>query len=146
MSAETVVTIVGPELSPGDHLRALKGWLSGVEELRGRVQLRSQQPQPGTLGMLPEALVVAGPLVAALVPALISWIRSRHTSVTVELTGPDGRSVKITADQVRRLGAAELTRMLDETARSFGAAGSVAVTTPPAGAALEPGSAAEPGN
>ena len=35
MSAETVVTIVGPEPSPGDHLRALKGWLSGVEERYG---------------------------------------------------------------------------------------------------------------
>jgi hypothetical protein len=138
MFAETVVTIADPDPPSGADLRALRSWLSGEEELRGRVRLRSEQPQPGTLGALPEALVVAGPLVVALVPALISWIRSRHTEVSVELTGPDGRSVKITAGQVRRMGAPELTRMINDTVRSFTAA-------PSAGAPLESGSAAELG-
>jgi hypothetical protein len=132
------VTVTDPDSPSGDDLRALRNWLSGEEELRGRVRLRSQRPQPGTLGALPEALVVAGPLVAALVPALISWIRSRHTEVSVELTGPDGRSVKITAGQVRRMGATELTRMIDDTVRFFTAA-------PSAAAPLESGSAAELG-
>ena len=135
MVAETAVTITDSVSPAGDHLRALRSWLSEVDELRGRVELRSQS-QPGTLGAIPEALVVAGPIVVALVPALISWIRSRHTSVTVELTGPDGRSVTMTATQVRRLDAVELTRMIDGTVRSF---------TVGTSAVPEPGSAAELG-
>jgi hypothetical protein len=69
--------------------------------------------------MLPEALVVAGPIVAALVPALISWIRSRHTEVSVEVSAPDGRTIKIVAGQVRRLGAEDLTPMIEGFVQSL---------------------------
>lgn len=135
MPMDTVVTLADSSLRDGDQLRDLRSWLSAADELRGRVRLRSQQPQPGTLGMLPEALVVAGPIVAALVPALISWIRSRHTEVSVEVSAPDGRTIKIVAGQVRRLGAEDLTPMIEGIVQSLTAPAPGSAALPQVGSA-----------
>jgi hypothetical protein len=120
--AELLVTATPAGPATGDDLRSLRTWLSDVDELRGRVRIRPADAPPGTLGVVTDTLVVTAPIVAALAPALISWIRSRHTDLTLTVTGSDGSSVEISAQRMRRLGAEELgpeierlIRTLDET-------------------------------
>lgn len=80
-----------------DALMALAAWLSGEDELRGRVRV-VRGPVGGTeLGSLPELLTVAlgaGGAGTALAASLRTWLLTRRTSarITVE-TG--GRSVSL---------------------------------------------------
>jgi hypothetical protein len=107
--AELLVTIVDAGPGSGDELRSLRGWFSDADELRGQVRLRGAEPPPGTLGSLADTLVVTTPVVAAVVPVLVSWIRSRHTDVDLKIGRADGTSVEISAQRVRRLHADQLS-------------------------------------
>ncbi|GAA5173568.1 hypothetical protein GCM10023321_75470 [Pseudonocardia eucalypti] len=87
---------------PAD-LRSLNSWLSGRNELRGRVSRRSRAPEPGTMGSVTDVLVVAlGPsgVAAALASVLISWIKQRTGEVTLRATCACGRETTIEAKQV----------------------------------------------
>ncbi|GIJ75239.1 hypothetical protein Voc01_101560 [Virgisporangium ochraceum] len=116
---ELLVTIVDPTSRSGDDLRSIRGWLAGHDELRGRVDLRAAAAPADALGPLTDALVVAAPLAAAVVPALISWIRSRHTDISLTISRADGTSVELTAQRVRRLGADELRGEVDRIVRGL---------------------------
>jgi hypothetical protein len=80
-----------------DALTALATWLSGEDELRGRVRVVRGPIGDTELGSLPELLTVAlgaGGAGTALVASLRIWLLTRRTSarITVE-TG--GRSVSL---------------------------------------------------
>jgi len=102
----------------GDALRSLREWLSDADELRGRVRLRPGDPPTGTLGSLSDALVIAAPVAGALVPALVSWIRSRHTDVNVKIDRRDGVSIEVSAHRLRRLGADALAAEIERLVRA----------------------------
>jgi hypothetical protein len=112
---------------PADYLLSLYGWLREDSELHGRVSLTERAPEPGTLGSLPEALVVAlgsgGP--AVLASAVFAWLQRGTGKVSLKLTQADGAAVEIQAEGVRNLTASELpvhvqqlTRALEPPGRS----------------------------
>jgi len=81
-------------------LPELSGWLSREDALRGRVSAGQSAIPPGQMGTLTEVLIVAlGAQGAgtALATSLAAWVRHRRPSVDIEVTGADGRRVKIAA-------------------------------------------------
>ena len=80
-----------------DALTALGTWLSGENELRGRVQV-VRGPIGGTeLGSLPELLTVAlgaGGAGTALAASLRTWLLTRRTSARITVEA-GGRSVSL---------------------------------------------------
>jgi hypothetical protein len=139
---ELSVTLAQSAPDGGDRLRSLHTWLSREPELRGRVSLHRRDPEPGTLGAVADAVLVAGPVVTALVPALISWIRARTTDVSLTVRRPDGMSAEISAQRVRRLSADQLGAEIERLVQAVGAAPTV---TPSGAAAVTPsGAAAQP--
>ncbi|MFB9907067.1 effector-associated constant component EACC1 [Allokutzneria oryzae] len=84
-------------------LVSLHQWLVREDELRGRVTLHQPPPEPGQLGVATDVLVVAlsgGGAITVLASSLQIWLKQRHSDVTIEVTNPDGRSVKVTAARV----------------------------------------------
>ncbi len=84
-----------------DDLSLLRRGLVAEPELRGRVSLASKAPEESQMGSGIELLVIAigsSGAVTALIRSLPTLLKARRAAATVELTLPDGRSVKITAD------------------------------------------------
>jgi hypothetical protein len=126
-----------------DDLRSLRSWLIDDDELRGRVELRQRDPEPGELGSLTDALMVAagsGGALTALASVLISWLRHRTTDVTIKVTRSDGSGVEVSAQRLRGIDGPALSAEVDRLAGQLGAAGppAVAAADPPAVAAAEP--------
>jgi hypothetical protein len=90
------------EGSGAEDLAVLRRGLVSEPELRGRVGLVRQAPTEGQMsGGTIELLTVSlagGGAVTAFVRALPALLKARRAAATVELTLPDGRSVKVTAD------------------------------------------------
>jgi hypothetical protein len=81
---------------------ALLEWLRGVRELRGGVQrerVTALPGQQGASGDLVVALTSTG-AATALVTSLQVWLTNRHADVTVSVSVPDGRQVRLTAARV----------------------------------------------
>jgi outer membrane receptor protein involved in Fe transport len=88
----------------GDTVQALlpelRTLLSREDALRGRVSVEQPTIPSGQMGGLAEVLIVAlGAQGAgtALATSLAAWIRHRRPSVDIEVTGADGRRVRIAA-------------------------------------------------
>jgi hypothetical protein len=116
------VTITPSGQDHVEEVRRLHGFLVADEDLRGRVRLAAMPPEPGTLGAADVLLAALGPggITAALVSALIAYLRRPGPRVGVKVRRPDGATVELTAERVRGLDAAameaitaELTRTLD---------------------------------
>jgi hypothetical protein len=105
-----------------DDLRALRSWLVGDDELRGRVTLAEQPIPADKLGGLTEALVVAvgpGAGLTALASIVIAWLRSRGGTATCKLTRADGTTFEVTAEQVNGLDAAALDTMVQQVSKAM---------------------------
>jgi Effector Associated Constant Component 1 len=104
-----------------DDMRSLWAWFTREDELRGRVELREGPPTPGTLGSVPEALLVAlGPGGAGAVVAsvLITWLRQRSANVEIRASRTDhGTSIAVSARSVQGLDEAGLRRLIAEVER-----------------------------
>ena len=111
-------------VASGDELRSLRTWLLDEPEFRGRVTLRETPPQPGNMGPIADALVLAlasgGGVVLArtalrtLGSVLVAWLRSRTGQVEATVRRADGAEVILIATQVRRLSAADVAKTLDD--------------------------------
>ncbi|MFF2042516.1 hypothetical protein ACFVVX_19015 [Kitasatospora sp. NPDC058170] len=100
------------------ELVELADWLSREDELRGRAAIEKPATPPGQMGGLADILIVAlgaqgaGTVLAASVAV---WIRHRRPSADIEVTGPDGRSVRISVRDAPDLDVeAVLRRALEE--------------------------------
>ncbi|MFI6662944.1 hypothetical protein ACIBL8_46540 [Streptomyces sp. NPDC050523] len=85
-----------------EDLAVLRRGLISEPELRGRVGTVRQAPEQGqmsagVIGLLTVSLTGGG-AVAAFVRTLPALLKARRGAATVEVTLPDGRNVKITAD------------------------------------------------
>jgi hypothetical protein len=60
-----------------------------------------------------------GGAVAALAAGVLSWLRSRTSDIDLEITKPDGSSVKISAKRVRKLNPEALRREIDRLCRAL---------------------------
>jgi membrane-associated two-gene conflict system component 1 (EACC1) len=87
------------------ELRSLRDWLATEDELRGRVALRSTTPRPGEMGAVVDVLTVAvgaGGAATVLAGALTTWLRTRRSDLTVEVTDTEqGRTVKLTGSNIK---------------------------------------------
>src|SRR5215470_2248345 len=111
-------------VASGDELISLRTWLLDEPEFRGRVSLRETPPQAGKMGPTADALVLAlasggGAMLVAtalrtLGSVLVVWLKSRAGQVEVTARRVDGAEVTLSATQVRRLAAADVTQLLDD--------------------------------
>ncbi|MGK5682058.1 effector-associated constant component EACC1 [Actinoplanes sp. URMC 104] len=125
------VTISVAAGGDADDLRALRSWLAGEPELRGRVSARETATRPDTLGPVLETLLVAlgpGGAAAALVTGLVSWLRQRNSDVTVRVERADGSSFEVSAQRVRGLDADALRAEVASLAAAVGSEGRAEVS------------------
>lgn len=101
----------------GDELRSLQDWLSREDELRGRVRSVHGCLEPGQMGGVLDALVVAagsGGMGAVLAGALSSWITHRRSDIKVTITSEDGRKVELDGHRVDpQIVLEEVRKLLD---------------------------------
>lgn len=122
MNGATPVSIGFSGNGSFDDLLSLRTWLHGEDELRGRVTPHERPPGQGELGTIVDMLVVSvgpGGAVAALAAGVLSWLRSRTSDIDLEITKPDGSSVKISAKRVRKLNPEALRREIDKLCRAL---------------------------
>ncbi|MGH3930392.1 MAG: effector-associated constant component EACC1 [Pseudonocardiaceae bacterium] len=94
------------------ELVSLRRWLTSEDELRGRVTLDQPLLTPGQMGALADVLLVAlggGGAGTVLAHSLRVWLSQRRGDVTIEVSTPDGRSVKLAAK-----GVADVTQLIRE--------------------------------
>ncbi|GIF23567.1 hypothetical protein Ate02nite_62970 [Paractinoplanes tereljensis] len=95
-----------------------------VRNLSGPVDLREADPQPGEMGSLSDALVVAagsGGAITALAGAVVSWLRHRTTDLTLKITGADGTTIEVDGKRIRAVDADQLSVMIGDLAAQLGA-------------------------
>jgi membrane-associated two-gene conflict system component 1 (EACC1) len=113
-----VSLIVWTDGSP-DDVRSLREWLSDEDELRGRVRLVEQAPRPGELGSVVDSLAIvlgSGGAGTVLAQALVAWLRSRTSDLTVSLRGSDGAALTVDAKRIRGLAGDDLVAAVDAIA------------------------------
>ncbi|KUN08714.1 hypothetical protein AQI95_06760 [Streptomyces yokosukanensis] len=85
------------------ELIGLAEWLGREDDFRGRTVVERPESRPDLMGGVAEVLIVAlgaqgaGTVLAA---SLSVWIRQRRPSADIEVTGPDGQSVRISLRNV----------------------------------------------
>ncbi|MEU4155010.1 hypothetical protein [Actinoplanes sp. NPDC026670] len=96
----------------GRHLENLVKWLRADPELQGLVTVRRGEVPSGAMGTLADVVQVAlapAGAGAAMVTALVSWLRYRTGDVKVTLTRKGAeRRVEITANRLRQLDGPQL--------------------------------------
>jgi hypothetical protein len=90
----------------------LLDWLWQEDELRRRVRRSETSPRPGEMGALAETLTVAvggGGALTVLLASVSSWIRTRRSDVTVEITvgkkkiSIDAKRINADAESLQKL-------------------------------------------
>jgi Effector Associated Constant Component 1 len=123
-----------------DELRALAGCLDDDERLRQLARLDLLPPgdaggRPAADGPAADGLLVAlspawpgapgpaapPPAAAALAAVVVAWVRGRRAEVCVELTRPDGLTVRLEARTVRALPHAHVRGLTDHVAAMLAA-------------------------
>jgi membrane-associated two-gene conflict system component 1 (EACC1) len=98
------VTIRVVERDAEVELRSLRDWLTAEDELRGRVTSHTATPRPGEMGTVLDLLTVAvgsGGAATVLAGAITTWLRTRRSDVTVEITeSAHERTVKVTGSRI----------------------------------------------
>lgn len=112
----TVISIsVAGARDTEEELRSLDDWLG--DALRGRVKLELGPPEPGQMGMVPQALIVAvedAGTRARLVESLEIWLRQR---------GPEVKIMVRVGDRVAEImgsGEVDVGALLREALRAAG--------------------------
>lgn len=101
-------------------LLSLRDSLALEPELRGRARLSPSSPQPGTMGVLADTLLVTlAPegAAAAFAAVVIAWLRQRKSSVSCRIRRPDGSSIELRADRIRQLDLSSVRNQVTELAR-----------------------------
>lgn len=124
-----IVITLESDTAPVDQLRSLYRSLTRDDRLRGRVHLETPPPVSGTLGSLPESIIVVlgpgglatviGTVMSAVVAVAVAKIRNGHGRCKVTLTRSDGASVSIEADHVRNLDSTATRELITEAARAL---------------------------
>ncbi|MFD2417236.1 effector-associated constant component EACC1 [Amycolatopsis pigmentata] len=101
-----------------DELRSLHDWLRRDDALRGQVEPVHADVEPGQMGGVLDALVVAvgsGGMGAVLAGSLSTWISQRRSDVKLTVTIEDGRKIELDAKRVDpQTVIRDIARLLDE--------------------------------
>ena len=84
----------------GSELMSLREWLSSEPEFRGHLYGEGEESTPGAMGAVSDVLVVAlgsGGAMTVLFQSLNAWLQARRPEVSVDVTNPDGSTVRISA-------------------------------------------------
>jgi hypothetical protein len=130
-----------------DELRSLASWLSAEDDLQRKPRLVTPPPQPGAMGAALDHLALAlgpGGLAAAFAAILIAWIRSRSATVFIELTRPDGTTVRLEAKNVRGLPHDQVKGLTDQVAGLLARAEAGSAGAGPDGVGPDAGGPCEP--
>ncbi|GIF63243.1 hypothetical protein Ais01nite_12780 [Asanoa ishikariensis] len=105
-----------------DDLLSARSWLADVESLRGRVTLRHRAPVEGQLGTITDIAVIVGPGgLGAFTVALVTWLRNRHSDVTIKVTAESGATCEISAKRLRPVDASALAIEAERLSRALSA-------------------------
>lgn len=106
-------------------MRSLEAWLTGHEDLRGRVRPVMMASRPGAMGSVPEVLMVAvqGGMATAVASVLISWIRRQAGKVSVSATRSDGTKITLDAEYVRGVTPEEVGGLVTQLAATLDGTG-----------------------
>lgn len=116
------VTVTVQDGQGADDLRNLSSWLSGQEELQGRINVVDPPAPPGAMGGLADSLVASlapGSVAGAFATALVAWIRYRTGNLRTVVRRADGSQVELTAERVRGLDAQALRTTVEELTRTL---------------------------
>jgi hypothetical protein len=105
-----------------DDLRSLASFLAAEPELRGRVDFDDSEPDPGQLGAVADAIVVAvgsGGALTVLTTAVAAWVQSRGSTIRVRLHSPTGATAEIDAENIKSLDAAGLGQLVRDVDRAL---------------------------
>lgn len=95
--------------------RSLRSWLTGEDDLRGRLRFVESPPGSGELGGWVEALTVLlapGGAAAALAGGLVSWARWHRSDLRLTLSRKDDERVEINVKRLRGLDADSLPEVI----------------------------------
>ncbi|MGW6700026.1 effector-associated constant component EACC1 [Nocardia sp. NPDC055049] len=101
-SGSSIVQLrVREDLHTEAELISLHEWLNHEPELRGKVHTDAHsKPAAGEMGWPVDVLVVSvgsGGAITVLVGSVTTWIRTRRSTLFVEVTKPDGSKLRIDA-------------------------------------------------
>lgn len=100
---EVTVQIAGRDAE--GELRSLRDWLAAEDAFRGRVTLEVARPGPEDMGSVIDLLTVAvgsGGAATVLAGSISTWLRTRRSDVTVEVTeSAHERTVKVTGSRIK---------------------------------------------
>lgn len=85
-----------------EDLGSLLAWLRRDQALIGEVLTRRETPDAGQMGGLTTVVVAlgGGTSVSALARSLRTWMVQRRSDLTVEVSRPDGHTVRIDAKRI----------------------------------------------
>ena len=84
----------------GAELVSLREWLSVEPELRGHITPSGQARGPGEMGPISDVLVASlggGGAITVLLGSVTAWLRARRSEFSVEVTNPDGSTIRVNA-------------------------------------------------
>jgi hypothetical protein len=112
---EWELVAVGDGNSKGEHA-ALTSFVRFAQldpALAGRARLVEQPPANGAMGALTIAATVIG-AARSVASVVTAWLKASSSDVTIQVNTGNGRSVKVSAKNIRKVGAAELQMLVDE--------------------------------
>jgi hypothetical protein len=84
-----------------EDLQSLLAWLQRDQAQLGQVKTQHESPAVGHMGMLTTVIVTLGSGgVTALATSLRTWLIQRRSDLSVEISRPDGPTVRIDAKRV----------------------------------------------
>jgi hypothetical protein len=119
-----VVMTVSNDAEGDSGTAGLRSWLTGLPELRGRVDHLDPEEQDtapeDTMGAATDALVAVlepGGVAAVLAGAIVAWAQTRRSSHTITVIRPDGTEITISSRQARSMTPDEVADLADRLAR-----------------------------
>ncbi|KAK1180640.1 hypothetical protein B7755_022345 [Streptomyces sp. NBS 14/10] len=92
------------DATPDTPLERLRQWLRNEPELRGRITPLRSTPGPEQMsGGVVDALVLAvgSGTVGVLARSLPIWLKQQRSQVEIEITGANGETVRVKADNIQ---------------------------------------------
>ncbi|WP_051723267.1 hypothetical protein [Streptomyces albus] len=122
-----LVVTVRDDAEEGSGAAELRSWLTGLPELRGRVdRVDAGEPETapaGAMGAATDALVAVlepGGVAAVFAGAVVAWAQTRRASHTITVTRPDGTEITISSRQARSMTPEEAAALAERLARPGG--------------------------
>ena len=102
-----------------DELRAWGTFLSGEDELRGRIEYVEAPLTPNHLGTVTDAITVAVGSAGALTilaRAVVAFVQSRRSDHSIHMSRPDGGDIRVEAKRIKSANASQIRELVEQLA------------------------------